>query len=175
MKPDRRKMLALLSGIPLIGAAFATQATEAPAPVLVPDWVPITLLPLVKTFKELEAALAGLPDQCIGRPMAFCENGLAYVTVHESALARPADVATIEAKVVDRMASRLTTALGGAEGRIYWRNPLEWDIEDTYVIERFADDGDFVDFLTDRRCFVDRNWKRVTGYARLSRSLKGTA
>ena len=51
---------------------------------------------------------------------------------------------------------------------IYWRVPLEWETRPTGVIISYAEDGDKVDHVTDKRCFKDENWVRVAAYCRLA-------
>jgi len=123
-----------------------------------------------RTFADLQRWLADLPDQAKGDPCSVCQTGENYIEFHEYGLARPDDVAAIEAVVVQRMIRSLTTYLNPRKGRIYWRVPLEFSISETDVAVRFDDNGPEVDFVTNRKCVKDHNWRRVACYCRLYRA-----
>lgn len=121
-------------------------------------------------FAQLKQWLDGLPNQVKGFQAAICETGEPYVEFVEDALCRPDDVGLIEAHIANRMARRITEYLNGKSGRIYWRVPLECQIEDSPQIDSFDENGPDKDFMTRRACILDRNWKSVSLYCRLYRA-----
>ena len=122
------------------------------------------------TFAEHKDWLAKFPDQQDGLPCSVCETGEPYVEFRATALARPGDAATIEGLVADQMKNQLGEYLNGRRGRIYWRIRLETDIDDYPMVARYDDNGPDKDFMTDRRCHLDKNWKRVAAYCRVYRA-----
>lgn len=121
-------------------------------------------------FADLKDRLAGLENQTIGVAGAVCETGEEYVQFQEYALSRPDDVAVIERIVARRMARRLLDYLGARGGRIYWRIPFEAEISPYAVVIRFDENGADTDAVSDRRCVLDRNWRRVASYCRVYRA-----
>lgn len=122
------------------------------------------------SFASLKDALDKLPDQVTGLPASVSDVGEEYVQFFESALSRPDDVAVIERAVANRMWRSMNDYLSRREGRIYWRIPFETDIDDHAVVLRYDDNGPDMDFLTNRKCYTDKSWKRVACYARLYRA-----
>lgn len=122
------------------------------------------------TFESLQRRLAELPNQTMGNPSAVCETGEQYVVFSELGLARPDDVKTIEAEVAARMSRRLHEYLDKRFGRIYWRIPFEYEISDYGVIIRYDENGIDIDPTTNRKCVMDKKWKRVACYCRLYRA-----
>jgi hypothetical protein len=118
------------------------------------------------SFAELEKWLKEYPDQVVGLPQAICEAGEPYVEFTEAALARPDDVKAIERIVAQRMHRQLSSYLGSRKGRLYVRLPFEYEIDEQEVVIRFDENGPDKDFLTDRKCHLDKNWRRVACYFR---------
>jgi hypothetical protein len=125
-------------------------------------------------FESLHHWVKQLPDQTMGDPCAICQMGEPYVELLEQALSRPDDIAVIEIEVARKMLQRMATYLEDKSGRIYWRIPLETVIESHQVVVRYDANGPDIDFITDRKCFVDKNWKRVAAYCRLYRATHQT-
>ena len=121
-------------------------------------------------FSGLKKWLAELPNQTVGDPTAICETGEPYIEFQESALARPGDVEVIEREVARRMGRRLGEYLDPRKGRIYWRIPFESDIDQTNVVVRYDENGPDLDPVLDRKCVMDKNWRRITAYCRLYRA-----
>lgn len=128
----------------------------------------------IANFADLVEWLASFPDQGAGDPCGVCQTGEPYVVFSHTALARSEDVEVIEREVARSMACRLDDYLRSRGGRIYWRIPFESEIRDDAAVVRFSEDGPDVDFLTDRKCFKDHNWKRVSAYCRVYRATQQT-
>lgn len=126
--------------------------------------------PRMSGFKQLKQWLDGLPDQVVGSQAAVCETGELYIEFTESSLCRPADIDVLEAHIANRMAYRLSRYLEGKRGRIYWRCPLEFDVTDHPQVVRYDENGPDRDFLTDKKCILDKDWKGVSLYCRLYRA-----
>ena len=119
------------------------------------------------SFIELKHWLDGLPDQQMGDPCAISNIGEPYIVFSVGALARPGDEAIVESIVAADMQRQIEAYLKDKSGRIYWRVPLEWEVAPYSVILRFDDNGIDKDFITDRRCVMDKSWLAVRGYCRL--------
>lgn len=128
------------------------------------------MLPPVASFAELEAWLRGIPGQMTGIPTAVCQTGERYVEFREVMLARPADAKVIETEVAGQMARRLAEYFNAKNGMIYWRVPFEYDVSPTYTVVRYDELGPDRDFLTDRKCVMDKDWVRAACYCRLYRA-----
>ncbi len=122
------------------------------------------------SFAGIKQWLSGLDDQTVGVPAAVCETGELYIEFFQAALARPEDVAVIEAHVAGQFAAQLTKYLAARSGRIYWRIPFESDVSDATAVVRYDVNGPDEDVLTGRKCILDKNWKRVACYCRLYRA-----
>lgn len=118
-------------------------------------------------FKELKAKLDALPNQTVGSPSAICETGEPYVEFSEFALARPHDIAVVESYTASRLGCRVLDYFQSRGGRIFWRVPLEWAVDDLPQVVRFDENGPDKDFATGRLCVLDKNWKAVKGYCRV--------
>lgn len=124
----------------------------------------------VESFADLKAKLDALPNQCLGLSQRVCETGEKYLEIFEAAFARPGDVAVVERQVAASMARRISAAMEGRPGKIHWRVPFESEITDTQVVVRYDANGPDVDFITNQRCYVDKNWKRVGAYVRFTKA-----
>jgi hypothetical protein len=127
------------------------------------------------TFAELKAHFDTLADQMAGLQGAICQTGQPYREFTIAMLARPDDVAVIEKVATNAMARDVGRYFDGREGTIYWRIPLEVDIAPYEVVTRYANDGPDTDFLTDQKCFKDKNWVGVKAYCRVFKALHRTA
>jgi hypothetical protein len=120
------------------------------------------------SFVELRTWLDNIIAQTDGVPSAICETGEPYLSFRHYALARPEDVSVIEKVVADAMQESLATYMKDRHGTLYWRTRLETSINDRTIIEKFDDvKGPDKDFITDRKCFMDKNWKKVGAFCRL--------
>lgn len=126
------------------------------------------------TFEELRAALDALPDQTAGDPWVVSNIGEPYVEFRARALARPGDEALVERLVVDDLVRQLNAYFYDKDGRIYWRERLEVDRSQCSVVVRLDATGEDVDFVTNTRCVMDKNWVRIAGYCRLVRAKAAT-
>lgn len=122
------------------------------------------------SFDELKRWLEGFEGQMVGIPTAVCQTGEHYVEFLESALARPGDEKVIESDVARAMQTRLAKYFEDRNGMIYWRIPIEFDVDKTSVVARYDDTGPDREFTTDRKCFLDKNWVRVAAYCRVFRA-----
>lgn len=121
-------------------------------------------------FGDLKRWLSDIPDQEDGDPAAICQTGEPYVEIYVTALARPADIAPIEHEVAREARKRLSAYFNGKSGTIYWRMRPECVVEDAEVVEKYDNNGPDTDTIVDRKCFKDKNWKRVSFYCRLFRA-----
>jgi hypothetical protein len=101
-------------------------------------------------------------------------TGEEYVEIAFSALSRsaPTDEEIVSRFVVIAFSQLLMSYLDQTRGQLYWRIPLEEGWIDAPQVVRYDDNGPDIDFYTDRRCFLDRDWKRYGIYCRLLRSDK---
>ncbi len=123
------------------------------------------------TFEELKEWISGLPNrQANGSPTNICsQTGDEYVEVFSRHAARPGDEKYAEKMVVEDMQRQICKLFTDRlHGTIYWRVPLETQIQKWSRVKEYREDGPDVDFLTDRRCVMDRNWKAVKAYCRLT-------
>lgn len=136
------------------------------------------------TVDDFNAALAALPwRQVDGQPMHVDELGQEYVTLIETSLVRPGDVAIATGFVLQRGMRRLkdfvinellktgfpvARTVDGQTGVIHWRVRPEFAAEKHPVVLRYADDGPDIDHVTDRRCFKDHDWLLAKLYMRVS-------
>ena len=124
------------------------------------------------SFDELVRALNHIPNQTMGCPSAISDIGEQYEVFRVVALARPGDEKTIEQMVVKEMCEKLDQYFEGKSGRIYWRTPLETETVQHDVVLRLDVNGPDIDFITNLKCVMDKNWRKITGYCRL---VKATA
>jgi hypothetical protein len=125
----------------------------------------------VRTFDQLKASLAALPNrQELGSPTTICEQtGEEYVEIFAAHMARPGDEKVAEEVVASWMQRQIYELFTDrVNGTTYWRVPLDFSIDSSQVIIEYRDDGPSIDVLTDRRCVMDRNWKRVAAYCCLT-------
>lgn len=127
----------------------------------------------IDDFASLKASMAQeFPDAEDGLAASRSQTGEEYVEISFCAICRSADMAIVSQFVVGRFAMMLAAYLDERRGQIYWRIPLEEDWHDAPQVIRYDESGPDVDFYTDRRCFLDRDWKRYAIYCRLLRSDK---
>jgi hypothetical protein len=114
------------------------------------------------------------PDAKYGNTKSVSDTGEEYVEISFSALSRPvaSDMAVVSRFVVSQFSRLLTTYLDQTHGRVYWRIPLEYDTINDPQVVRYLANGPDVDFYTDKRCILDREWKCLGVYCRLLRSDK---
>jgi hypothetical protein len=122
------------------------------------------------SFETLKEWLGTFPNQKTGRPTSTTDDGNKYVEFSHYALSRPDDVEEITRIVCIQTRRRLDDYLNRRYGMIEWRIPLELDVENTYSVLRYSDDGPDMDVLVNRQCFKDKNWKRIKAYCRLYRA-----
>lgn len=127
------------------------------------------------SFDEMKRWLDSIEGQTVGIPTAVCQTGEHYVEFFENGLARPSDTKVIEANVARAMQTRLAKYFEDRRGMIYWRIPFETVIEPTAVVVRYDEAGPDHDFMTDRRCVMDKDWVAVKAYCRLYRAHCGFA
>ncbi|HZS57517.1 MAG TPA: hypothetical protein VFA65_24165 [Bryobacteraceae bacterium] len=123
-----------------------------------------------ETFKELHDWLNGFEDQTDGIPAAICEIGEPYREFFAHSFVRPGDEKVGEKVVAVMMHRQLDNYLSEKDGRIYWRIRLEEEISDVYVVQKYDINGPDMDFITDRKCFADKNWRKVGAFCRLVRA-----
>lgn len=140
----------------------------------------IPLVDDIFTFADLQEALSHLPYQQIdGQPMASDEEGNEYRQVFARILARPLDVAQLEARVCQDFYSLLTgqiaadqmksVPLGDADkGILRWRTRPEFYSAPSFVVTSYKEDGPDRCDNTDRRCVKDHNWVLIKVYGRYS-------
>lgn len=122
------------------------------------------------SFHELKRWLEEFPNQMRGTPQAICETGEHYVEFFGAALARPDDVGVIEGVVARAVSKQLESYFETRGGRLYFRVPFESAVTDTFVVERYDENGPDYDPLIGRKCVADKNWKYVRAYVRLYRA-----
>lgn len=127
-------------------------------------------IPEITGFDSVESWLRSFPEQMMGIPTAICQTGEPYVEFLEFGLARPADVRVIEAIVARKFVDRIGAYLGQRAGHIYWRIPFERSNDPAPVVVRYDELGPDKDFITDRKCVMDKDWVRVACYCRLYRA-----
>lgn len=168
---SRRWLLSLIGTLPFVGTAAKAETWHKWYPA---DFrnktIPVTSV-YASSFAELEAKLDALPNQQLGSPTAVCkETGEEYETITISAWARPGDEAFIEKAVANQMSTRISTAMNGRIGTIYWRSCFEASIRQSSQVLSYDDSGPDIDFLTDKRCHMDHNWVAVGAYIRFTRA-----
>ena len=127
------------------------------------------------SFDDLVNKLnASFPDSVDGRSMLISDVGEPYREFIASSLCRPDtfDMKTTEKYVATQMANLLTAYFSRNPGRIYWRIHPEAEWYDLARVIMYDENGPDVDIWTDRKCFLDKRWKRYVIYARLIRSDK---
>ncbi len=152
-------------------AACALVATQRRMEAGPDQWHSILAPPPPASFAELQKWLAGLPNrQSLGSSTFRCkETGEPYVEIFVRASARPADVAVIEANVAADMQRAICDLFTDRiKGAIFWRIPLETEIMNDSVVIEYREDGPDREVYTDRRCVMDKNWRSVKAYARLT-------
>ena len=122
------------------------------------------------SFVELERALNEFPNQTNGDSSSVCEIGVPYIAFHARGIARPGDEKTIERFIVNEMCEKLDEYFDGKSGRIYWRHRIEFDVSQHNEVLRLDVNGPDVDFITDQKCVMDKNWRKVHLYCRLVRA-----
>lgn len=120
----------------------------------------------VLSFEDLRRWLASIPNQSRGTGITSM-NGRPYIEFSQMGIARPGDEAMVERVVAQTMQHTLVAYFSLRPGHLYWRLPLETDISAWSIITRYDDEGPDQDWITNRRCHVDKNWLRVAAYCRL--------
>lgn len=134
-------------------------------------WHRIRVAPGVDSFADLKKWVEDLPnEQRRGSPTAVCkETGQEYTELFVYGLARPGDEAVVERDVATQMQQKICRALTDrVNSTIYWRIPLEWEIDQRALVVEYREDGPDLDFVTNERCVTDKNWMRVAAYCRLA-------
>lgn len=124
-----------------------------------------------KTLSELKSRLDAMGG-VLGNPGQYCETGAEYDVVSENVLARPENVDEAESRVAANMWIKMMVLMGGKYGKLYWRIPLEYEILNGSKVDRIDESGPDVDFETNSKCYLDRNWKRVAAYVRFHKAEK---
>ncbi len=122
------------------------------------------------TFVRLKEYLDALPDQVTGTPGYVTHLGKMYREFMVKALSRPGDVAVVEGMVATSMKELLDQYLEPRKGRIYWRYRLECEVREAPVVMEYRADGPDTDLITGEQCVMDKDWRRVSCYARLYRA-----
>lgn len=125
-----------------------------------------------ESLEEIEASMkAAFPDAKMGRKRAVSNTGEPYVEISQYAICRDAefDIAATKKFVASRMVRALREYFEsrGGVGTLYYRVPLEDIMQDYPVVIKYDENGPDKDFLTDRRCYLDRGWKGYGMYVRL--------
>lgn len=125
----------------------------------------------VESFDELRERLKALvPDQCIGEPSTVCETGDRYQSILVKVWSRPEDLEALTKVAANEMADKLSEALSGKNGKLYWRIPLETANSPGHTVIKWDDDGPDIDFALDKRGYFDKNWIIIKAYARFFRA-----
>jgi hypothetical protein len=128
---------------------------------------------LFTDFQQLKSFMdRRFPDARQGRPSNISDTGEEYAEISFSGMSRSAPEDISVRPLLSGFSKLLMSYLEQTRGQIYWRIPLEEDWVDTPWVIRYDDAGPDVDFYTDRRCVLDRDWKRYGVYCRLLRSDK---
>lgn len=127
-----------------------------------------------ETFAAMRDSLSRIFPNKRGIPNAVCETGDPYVEFYANAICRPDpfDIECVKASVRHNIARQLTTYFNDGNGTIYWRIMPEEDLQDHQCVIRYDENGPDKDFYTDKRCFMDKNWKAYSIYMRLVLSAK---
>lgn len=120
-----------------------------------------------ESFDEIASWLNNLEDQTVGDASAICEIGEPYIEFKCFGIARPGDEKIVERVVARDMSRKLSEYFSDKSGRIYWRVPLEVDVNPIEIVIRLDVNGPDIDFITNKRCISDKNWVRVACYCRL--------
>lgn len=175
MKINRRLLVEMftLSGL---GSLFSLPAKAGNPEDL--RWTALAPRAPVSTFAELNEWLKSLPnEQFFDERTAICRRtGKEHRELFVSQLARPDDVKTAEREAVYRMQNLICAELAVRSFKpvpysprpIYWRIPLEWEVQDRPQVVEYREDGPDMDFMTNQRCVMDHNWKAVKAYCRFS-------
>lgn len=126
------------------------------------------------SFDSIGHWLKHLDDQTTGLACHVSNAGEPYVEFIAQALSRPSDVEIIERQVATQFHAQLSSYLDARGGTIYWRIPFEFVIEEAAVVARYDINGPDKDFMTDRACFLDKDWKRIACYCRVYRATMRT-
>ena len=125
-----------------------------------------------KTFADVEAWLATVPNQVTGQPMFICETGEPYMTVSTIIPVRRADFSVGLEAMCRSFQKQLAAYLNSREGTVYWRIKPEWNVVQWQVFMSYWPDGPDYDLVTDRKGIADKDWLLVKAYCRLCKSDK---
>ena len=100
------------------------------------------------------------------------ETGEPYVEITSRGIARNIDfdINAVKSIVIENVSYQFRSYCAGKSGdthTLYWRIVPEFDLRDHYVVEKYDDNGPDLDFVFDKRCFADKNWKMYSVYMRL--------
>ena len=178
---NRRALLTALSTIPALG--WIAPATASPTKSG------------VRNFSDLKKWVDSLPvKQVDGTPTAICgETGEKYTVRLFGGLARPGTEHLLEESLAVQMQNAISKAIEYAipydmengkwatpnnnvrpksakieDVTIYWRERLESGRDNYPVVTAYSEDGPDFDFLTDRRCMMDREWRKIGIYCRFT-------
>lgn len=123
-------------------------------------------------FNQMMNAINSKPfKQITGIPSSCDANGNKYVELMCKALARPGDEKEVEAFAcgnVLQQFEQMTRHTLAASSVIHWRVRPEIEVLPTGRVIEYREDGPDRDFLTDKRCVMDKNWVGISVYMRLT-------
>mgnify|MGYP001612549790 FL=1 len=119
------------------------------------------------SFSDLREWLASFPDQVAGKVGPFTETSTPYMEFFSRSFSRPDDVTVIEVMVARDMQRQLEIYFNNNRGKIHWRIPLETEVRPAHIVLRYDENGPDMDYVLDKRCHTDKNWRDVAAYCRL--------
>lgn len=158
---SRRRVFELLAGLGLVmGSGSAKSETLS-----------IKIPPILENFNHLDTWVRSWKNyQEDGSPTAVCsQTGTPYTEVYAYQFFRPGDEAVAERTIARQMGQKISSLFcGRANGKVYWRQRLQYELSDEPQVIRYCEDGPDKDFYTDRNCIMDHNWKVIRAYCRMT-------
>lgn len=94
------------------------------------------------------------------------ESGTFHIlSISEYHICRPDDVELLLPEVRLTFYKKVRKELG-ARSILSWRTPIEEDVADAQVIKRYDESAPMKDFIHDKNCFADTNFKAIKIYGR---------
>lgn len=124
------------------------------------------------SIEEINKSLVSMRwKQADGPKMYLNSIGEQYVECGWSFPAREADVPMLEILACKRLADsilHLASKFSPETHSIEWRKRPECAVSDYPLVVEYRPDGPDMDYVTDRQCVMDKDFKLVKTYARLS-------
>ena len=126
-----------------------------------------------ETLEEvIEKLNVAYPKQKLGVAGLTASTGERYVEIIAMSLVRNRefDIAAVKRMTLRNVSHQLSEYAEGRPGSdhvLHWRIKPEDDLADYPVVEAYDEAGPDKDFYTDRKCFMDKNWKIYKVYMRL--------